>query len=387
MAARASTRAVSLSSSITTRTCSGLAALPPVVLLGSADKARRITLNRTKVLNSLDVAMVRAITPAYREWNQDPRVAVVLIKGAGPKAFCAGGDIVAVREAGLRGESVVEVVQFFKEEYILNHLIATAPKPQVALLNGITMGGGVGLSVPGRFRVATDHTLFAMPETGIGFFPDVGGSWFLPRLPGHLGMFLALTGARLKGKDVFEAGIATHFVPAARMEELEVALCAVTESKAVEGILDSFSEQREGKTSYAPHLDRINSIFALGSVQSMVEALEALAGDGSDWATGVLKTLHRASPFSLMVTFDQMQRGRACASIAECLQMEYRMTVRFMKDGEFYEGVRNLLVDKEKTRAHWKHSTLAEVPASRVAAVFAPLDPDSEGPELELAGH
>jgi enoyl-CoA hydratase/carnithine racemase len=275
------------------------------------------------------------------------------------------------------------VVEFFREEYILNHLIFNAPKSQIALLNGITMGGGVGLSIPGRYRVATDRTMFAMPETGIGFFPDVGGSWFLPRLTaakGAMGMFLALTGHRLKGKDVLAAGVATHFVEEARLDELEAALLGGTSEADVQATLAKFCPPTSG-ASYDDVLPQIEKCYGLDkkSVEEIVAALEA---DGSEWAVKQLATLHRMSPLSLKVTFRQMREGARHTTFGECLSMEFRMCVRVMQSGEFFEGVRCLLIDKEKTRAKWRYETLADVPEDVVAGHFAPLGPDAGCDEL-----
>eukprot|EP01126_Amoeba_proteus_P021381 TRINITY_DN2171_c0_g1_i1.p1 TRINITY_DN2171_c0_g1~~TRINITY_DN2171_c0_g1_i1.p1 ORF type:complete len:262 (+),score=35.35 TRINITY_DN2171_c0_g1_i1:83-868(+) len=199
-----------------------------------------VTMNRPKVLNSLSLDMVRYLTPLYTQWEEDPSVSSIILRGQG-RAFCAGGDIVQIYESGKTGTSLSR--DFFREEYVLNHLIGTLRTPHVAIIDGITMGGGVGLSVHGKFRVASDNTVFAMPETGIGFFPDVGGTYFLPRLKGALGMFLGLTGYRLKGKHVVCAGIGTHYVPTENLKELENSLSMLTskDSQHVEELISKFS--------------------------------------------------------------------------------------------------------------------------------------------------
>ena len=273
-------------------------------------------------------------------------------------------------------------MEFFREEYRLNNLIFTSPKPQVALMNGITMGGGVGLSMPGKYRVANDSTMFAMPETGIGFFPDVGGSWFLPRLPGAMGMYLALTGARLKGRDVLEAGVATHYSPGDSMDDLEAALLTAGSEEDLRATLDRFCPQAtDGAASYAANLPQIERCF--GAERTGVEDIvEALRADGSEWAQKQVSTWHRMSPLSLKVTFRQMREGARLGSFGECLAMEYRMCVRAMQGGEFYEGVRSLLIDKEKSRPKWRFDTLEDVPQDVVDEHFGPLGPAAGIEEL-----
>jgi len=340
-----------------------------------------IILNRPKALNALNDDMLTKILPKVVEWNASPDVQTIVMKGAGGKAFCAGGDVVSVRNKGMEGQAPKDVASFFKDEYHLNHLLATATTPQVSILNGFTMGGGVGLSVHGKYRVATTNTMFAMPETTIGFFPDVGGSHFLPQLQGSFGMYLALTGARLKGKDVMKAGIATHFVSSENMEALEAGLKGIQSSSDVQGVLDSACEGGADDASFTPHLDLINSCFARGSVEEVLEALES---EGSEWALKHAATLRRVSPFALKVTHEMLTKSATHSlDIKECLRMEYRAAMRVMEDGEFYEGVRALLIDKDQSPA-WKHASLPEVPAARVARCFEPLDPATEGPELDF---
>uniref|UniRef100_A0A3P9IZ78 3-hydroxyisobutyryl-CoA hydrolase n=1 Tax=Oryzias latipes TaxID=8090 RepID=A0A3P9IZ78_ORYLA len=215
----------------------------PEVLLDKVGRAGVITMNRPKVLNALNLTMIRQILPQLKKWENDAETDIVIIKGAGGKAFCAGGDIRAVTEAGKVGDSLAQ--DFFREEYTLNNTIGSFKKPYIAFIGGITMGGGVGLSVHGRFRVATEKTLFAMPETAIGLFPDVGGGYFLPRLQGKLGLFLALTGFRLKGRDVQRAGVATHFVESVKIPDLENELVDLKSSSDAEvtKVLDSYQNQ------------------------------------------------------------------------------------------------------------------------------------------------
>eukprot|EP01113_Clastostelium_recurvatum_P038973 TRINITY_DN5893_c0_g1_i4.p1 TRINITY_DN5893_c0_g1~~TRINITY_DN5893_c0_g1_i4.p1 ORF type:complete len:335 (-),score=104.04 TRINITY_DN5893_c0_g1_i4:30-1034(-) len=304
--------------------------------------------------------MIRILTPKYKEWHKLPEQQVVIMKGAGEKAFCAGGDIVAIYHSGKEkkdGKGDGEAARnFFYEEYVLNHLIATLPSAQVSILNGITMGGGVGLSVHGRFRVATESTVFAMPETGIGFFCDVGGSHFLPRLPSSLGMYLALTGARLKGSEVFSSNIATHYVPSSQIPALEAALHDLQDVRPdkVGQVLKRFHTEPAAapiaEDSVLQYKDAIHKIFSGESVDVIIHRLEALGkGEGreAEWAKRTLAVLHKMSPTSLRVVFDQIRRGSSL-DIAQCLQMEYRMAQAFMDGNDFFEGVRALLVDKDK---------------------------------------
>uniref|UniRef100_A0A673J5I1 3-hydroxyisobutyryl-CoA hydrolase n=1 Tax=Sinocyclocheilus rhinocerous TaxID=307959 RepID=A0A673J5I1_9TELE len=296
------------------------------VLFEKVGNAGVITLNRPKALNALNLTMIKHIYPQLKKWDKDSETDLVIIKGAGEKAFCAGGDIRAVSEAGKAGDSLTQ--DLFREEYILNNTIGTYQKPYVALIDGITMGGGVGLSVHGRFRVATEKTLFAMPETGIGLFPDVGGGYFLPRLQGKLGLFLALTGFRLKGRDVQRVGVATHFVQSDKIVSLEKDLVDLkTPSNSdVAQLLDSYQEQSsldaEKPFVLQEQTDAIDRLFSAGSVE---EIMENLKKDGSAFALKQTETLAKMSPTSLKLTFRQIQEG-ARMSLQEVLVMEYRLS-------------------------------------------------------------
>ncbi|XP_067124574.1 3-hydroxyisobutyryl-CoA hydrolase, mitochondrial isoform X2 [Centruroides vittatus] len=350
------------------------------VILEKMDNKGIITLNRPKVLNSLNISMIRTIYPKLKEWNSDPEIKMVIIKGAGDKAFCAGGDVKAVAEAGKKGESLSS--EFFKEEYQLNNLIATLQIPYVALIHGITMGGGVGLSVHGAFRVATEKTVFAMPETAIGFFPDVGGSYFLPRLPGKLGLYLALTGFRLSGRDVLKSAIATHFVSSERLKDLESDLLRIPNPtlQTVDKVLLKFDFQceNEHKKEFALKHDKgkINNVFAGDSIEAIFQNLEK---DGTEWSKKQLETLSKMSPTSLKVTFHQLKRGGKM-TLQEALNMEYRLSQRFIKDHDFFEGVRAVLIDKDNS-PKWKPSTINEVSDEIIKKYFEKL-PSSQ--ELQL---
>lgn len=344
----------------------------PDVLLDKVGRAGVITMNRPKVLNALNLSMIRQIYPKLKKWDQDLETDIVIIKGVGGKAFCAGGDIRAVTEAGKVGDPLAQ--DFFREEYILNSAIGTCKKPYIALIDGITMGGGVGLSVHGRFRVATEKTLFAMPETAIGLFPDVGGGYFLPRLQGKLGLFLALTGFRLKGRDVQRAGVATHFVESQKIPDLEKELVELKSPSAedISRVLDSYQNQStlgaDKPFILQKHISDIDRLFNSGSVEGIMENLKA---DGSEFAVKQAETLLRMSPMSLKITFKQLQMG-ASLSLQDVLVMEYRLSQACMRGYDFYEGVRAVLVDKDQS-PKWKPSTLSEVSEQSVEQCFSSL--------------
>ncbi|KAM8933492.1 3-hydroxyisobutyryl-CoA hydrolase, mitochondrial [Pelodytes ibericus] len=340
------------------------------VLLTKTGCAGVITLNRPKALNALNNNMIQLIYPQLKLWEEDPDTSLVIIKGAGEKAFCAGGDIIAVTEAGKAGDPQ----DFFREEYILNNAIGTYKKPYVALIDGITMGGGVGLSVHGQFRVASEKTLFAMPETGIGLFPDVGGGYFLPRLPGKIGLFIALTGFRLKGRDVQKAGVATHFVESTKISSLEKELVSLKSpsKEDIANVLDTFQKQSNAGQDkpfvLAEHLDKINSLFTANSIE---EILENLKQDGSPFATKQLETLKKMSPTSLKMTFRQLKEGSA-KTLQEVLTMEYRLSQACLRGHDFYEGVRAVLIDRDQN-TKWKPALLEDVSDDYIDSCFASL--------------
>uniref|UniRef100_A0A8C6XHA3 3-hydroxyisobutyryl-CoA hydrolase n=1 Tax=Naja naja TaxID=35670 RepID=A0A8C6XHA3_NAJNA len=345
------------------------------VLLEKRGCAGIITMNRPKVLNALTLSMIRQIYPQLKKWEQDPETYLILIKGAGEKVFCAGGDIKAISEAGKHGGRLTK--DLFREEYILNNATGTCKKPYVALIDGITMGGGVGLSVHGHFRVATERTVFAMPETAIGLFPDVGGGYFLPRLPGKLGYFLALTGFRLRGRDVHAAGIATHFVEAEKMAALEKDLIElISPTKAnVADVLDFYHKEckldQEKEFILGEHMDKINSLF---SANSMEEIVQNLKKDGSPFALDQLKTIAKMSPTSLKITFRQLKEG-ASLNLQDVFTMEYRLSQACMRGHDFYEGVRAVLIDKDQS-PKWKPAVLEEVTDELLDSCFKSLGSD-----------
>uniref|UniRef100_A0AAR2KV37 3-hydroxyisobutyryl-CoA hydrolase n=2 Tax=Pygocentrus nattereri TaxID=42514 RepID=A0AAR2KV37_PYGNA len=324
------------------------------VLLERVGNAGVITLNRPKILNALSLDMIRQIYPQLKKWEKDSETDIVIIKGTGDRAFCAGGDIRSLADAGKVGDPLTQ--DLFREEYTLNNAIGTFKKPYVALISGITMGAGFGLSVHGQFRVATEKTLFAMPETAIGLFPDVGGGYFLPRLQGKLGLFLALTGFRLRGRDVQRAGVATHFVESEKVLQKEYQLITIP------AIICT------GLTILCWWPCLSCRLFKASSVE---EILENLQKDGSAFAQKQLETLAKMSPTSLKLTFRQMQMG-AGMSLQEVFVMEYRLSQACMRGSDFYEGVRAVIIDKDQN-PKWKPSTLAEVTEQLVEESFRSL--------------
>ena len=331
-----------------------------------------ITLNRPKALNALTLDMIKALDAKLAAWEGDDAVQAVVIEGAGERAFSAGGDVRALYEAGTDGDRAV-ARDFYWHEYRQNRHIFRYPKPYVALVDGVVMGGGVGVSVHGSHRVATEHTLFAMPETGIGMFPDVGGGYFLPRLPGEIGMYLALTGARLRAADCLYAGIATHYTPAARLPNLKAALAQTDLSQgraAVEAVLADFHDD-PGPPPLAEHRARIDRCFSGDSVEAILAALEA---EGSDWAAETRQTILAKSPFATKLAFRELREG-AALSFEEDMRMEYRLCRNTMAGHDFYEGVRAVIIDKDN-QPKWRPDSLDKVSDEEVARYFAPLPGD-----------
>ncbi len=349
------------------------------ILLGRAGGIATLTINRPQVLNALTLANYRRIAPALATWAADPAVHAVVVRGAGGRAFCAGGDVRAVYEAG-RGISRDRdlTATFFREEYELIRDIHRFPKPYIAIIDGITMGGGAGISVNGAFRIATERTMFAMPETAIGLFPDVGATRFLNRCPGKVGRYLGLTGARLKASDTLYCGFATHVIDQEQVASLMAALAGMAwkngfEFAQAEALLAEFAIN-PGPPPLAPLRPVIDRCFAGDTVEAILAALSAEAESGrpdGGWAAETLAGLMAKSPTSLKVTLRQLTVGRDY-DVEQALQLEYRMTQHFMAAHDFYEGVRALLIDKDQN-PHWQPAALAEVDEAMVEAYFASL--------------
>ncbi|MES3028233.1 MAG: enoyl-CoA hydratase/isomerase family protein [Pseudomonadota bacterium] len=339
------------------------------VLTRIEGRVGRITLNRPQALHALTTDMCQAMTDALLAWRQDPAVELVLVDHAGERGFCAGGDIRMLAESGAGDGKAAR--EFFFIEYRLNHLLFDYPKPVAVIMDGITMGGGVGLAMPARYRVATEKTTFAMPETGIGLFPDVGGGWFLPRMPGHIGHWLALSGARIKAADCELVGVATDFVESARIGELKAAIIA--DPAAIETLLTQF-EADAGRPPVAAHQDEIDKIFGLASLEAILAALNA---SSSDWAKEQLKVLATKSPQTMKVALRQLQMGGQAKTFAENMAMEYRVGARVVQRHDFLEGVRAVIVEKDHA-PQWNPPTPEGVSETMLEAIFAALPSTEE---------
>jgi len=340
------------------------AASAPEVLVRVEGRVGRLTLNRPGALHALTTAMCRTLTEALLLWQGDPGVELVIIDHAGERGFCAGGDIRMLAESGA-GDGR-EAREFFFTEYRLNELLFRYPKPVAAFMDGVTMGGGVGISRPARYRVATERTTFAMPETGIGLFPDVGGGWYLSRMPDHIGLWLALTGARIGAADCELLGLATDYVESARLAELKAAI--VADPAAIERLLTEF-EADPGRPAVAAHQDEIAKIFAQPSAEAIAAALEAA---DSDWARAQLATMRTKSQQTMKVAFRQLQLGGRAASFADNMAMEYRIAARVVRRPDFIEGVRAVIVEKDNA-PRWDPPTLEAVGEALLDEIFAPL--------------
>jgi enoyl-CoA hydratase len=336
----------------------------PEVLIALEGAVGRITLNRPAALHALTTNMCRLITEALVTWLDNPIVKLVMIDHAGERGFCAGGDIRMLAESG-KGDGRL-AREFFFTEYRLNTLLHDYPKPLIAFMDGVTMGGGVGLSRPCRYRVATERTTFAMPETGIGLFPDVGGGWYLSRMSDHIGLWLALTGARIKAADCELTSLATDYVPSASLPQLKAAI--VAEPTALETLLTEF-EGDAGRPPLAAHQDEIARLFAGDSVEAIVDALKAA---DSDWAREQLAVMATKSPQTMKVAFRQLKLGGAMKRFADNMAMEYRIGARVVQRHDFLEGVRAVIVEKDNS-PKWAPPTLEGVTEAMLDAIFEPL--------------
>ena len=371
-----------------------------------------ITLNRPAALNALTLDMIRSLNHILPQFQSDETIQATLFEGChttGKRSvFCSGGDVKSVYMSGKGladaedsvpsdhgyGTPFLETADFFREESQMNYLIATQPErcPQISIWDGVVMGGGAGISVHGKYRIATEHTLFAMPETGIGLYPDVGSMSWLPRLEGGLGAYIALTGARLKADDLMYAGLATHYVTSSKLGDLRNALVAATATAAdssgdgdgnenvnvggIAGVLASFAEDIDTTRSFlATNRAFIDESFeSKSSVEEIVESLGVISDDSStEFGSKTLETLNKMSPTSLKVTFEGMRRGAEMSDLASVLKMEYRMVQGFMRENsDFYEGIRAVLVDKDRN-PRWSPSTLEEVSDNVVVSFFQSL--------------
>lgn len=334
----------------------------PPILFEKRGALGLITLNRPKALNALTHGMCIGMLKALEEWAGDPGVTTVAIRGAGPRAFCAGGDIRSMAESSAEGSSAA--ANFLRDEYRLNAAIGGYPKPYVALTHGVVMGGGAGVSVHGRYRLADADLAFAMPETGIGFVPDIGSSFFLSRCPGGTGAYLALTGTRIGLGDALALGLVTHSVAKADHAELLDHLAAGTDA----GVAVAALARSQPASSLATLRSRIDMIFAGSTVEAVLERLDR---DQDEFAAATARLIRTRAPVSLKLAMELVRRGGAL-SRNDCLKMEYRVASRRVMDADFREGVRAVLLDKDNA-PRWSPATLAAIAEGGIAGYFAPL--------------
>jgi len=337
-----------------------------------------ISLNRPKALHALTLEMCHAITAALSEWASDDDVQAIIIDHHEGRGFCAGGDIAFLRNSALN-DGGVSGRKFFHDEYQLNHLLFAYEKPVVAFMDGITMGGGVGIAMPAKFRVATENTRFAMPETGIGLFPDVGGGWYLSRLGGRLGQFLALTGARLDGSEALWTGLATHYVPSDMIEELKARI--VERPGRISGILS------EPVGTPPPARIEKNALliakhFASDHYEDILESLDKAVEAGDEWAAKERNTLGTKSPQTCKVALRQLATSLNLETFAENMAMEYRIGARVLTRPDFAEGVRAVIVDKTND-PKWDPALPQDVSEELIDSIFAPLPADEEWAPLK----
>lgn len=340
------------------------------VLIHKHGRVGHISLNRPKALHALTLEMCHAMSAALTAWADDGEIEAVILDHSEGRGFCAGGDIAFLRNSALN-DGGSSGRKFFNDEYQLNHQMFTYAKPIVAFMDGITMGGGVGISQPCKFRVATEHTRFAMPETGIGLFPDVGGGWYLSRLGGRLGQFLALTGARLDGAECLWTGLATHYVPSEMLAEIKARI--IEHPDRISGIL-SEPVGTPPKARIEDNADKIAKLFASDRYEDILAALEK---DGGDWAIKERDTLGTKSPQTCKVALRQLAESAQLTDFADNMRMEYRIASRVLTRPDFAEGVRAVIVDKTND-PKWDPATPEEVTEDLIDSIFAPLAADEE---------
>ena len=338
------------------------------VLISIEGKVGRIRLNRPKAIHALNTAMCRAMLDALTAWRDDPAVEAVMIDHAEGRGFCAGGDIRMIAQSG--ASDGAEARAFFRVEYQLNHALFTYAKPVIAFMDGITMGGGVGISAPARFRVATENTKFAMPETGIGLFPDVGGGWYLSRLPGRIGQYLALTGARSDGAEACALGLATHYLHAEALEEAKRRIIAAPGD--AEAMLDALSSPAPDARILA-HRDANDRLFAADRLEDVLATLQE---DDDEWAVQQLATLRTKSPQACKVSLKLLLEGKTMQTFEDEMHQEYAVAAHVVQRHDFAEGVRAVIVDKDNA-PRWEPATPEGVSDHLIDQIFAPL-PDGE---------
>ncbi len=344
------------------------------VIIGSDGGCGRITLNRPKAINALNFDMCRTITAALQSWEFDPEIAAIVIDHSDGRGFCAGGDLRALYENLRAGGS--EVLDFFRTEYRLNHLLFTLAKPSVCFMDGIVMGGGAGIAMPCRYRVATESTVFAMPETGIGFFPDVGAGWFLSRLPDRIGQWLALAGAKLDGADCLRLGLATHYLPRDELASVKARIQKTPDE--IEVILSDATVSPPPARIDELHTD-IDRLFAADRIEDIFTVLNA---DPSPWAKEQLTEIRKKSPRSCKVALRALAECGKLTQFSEIMQLEYRVSSRLARKPDFSEGVRAFVIDKDNSPT-WSPSRFEDVSDDEIDAIFEPLIEDEEWTPLK----
>lgn len=332
-----------------------------------------ITLNRPESLNALTHAMCRQLSSQLQHWETSSKIKAVIIRGAGDKAFSAGGDIVQLYKDGKAG-NLSQAKEFFRDEYRLNYQVHQYTKPFISLLDGITMGGGVGVSIHGSHRVVTERFVFAMPETGIGFFPDIGGSYFLSRCPGETGLYLGLTGMKLNAAEAIYVNLTDYFISSNHLDEL-IRIIASQKfgddaDEAVDDILKAVSVTPEAAALESVR-GNIDACFCMDSIE---EIFTALKQQDKPWHQETLKILQQKSPTSLKITLREIREGVAL-DFESCMQMEFRLCQRFMQGHDFYEGIRATLIDKDK-KPNWKPDKLSDISQDSIDSYFALLEND-----------
>jgi enoyl-CoA hydratase/carnithine racemase len=326
-------------------------------------RAGRITLTRPQALNAMTYEMCMGIGEALDKWKNDDGVSVVIIDAEGSKSFCAGGDIADLYKTGMAGDFAYGQ-KFWADEYRINAKIKNYPKPYIAIMDGIVMGGGVGISAHGSHRIVTENTIFAMPECGIGLVPDVGGNYFLSRAQGSIGEYLGSTGARLKASDCIYSGIADHYVPD---EELQTLVSEIESTGDAEVIKNYSREPVPGELEI--NQKTINAHFSKDSAVEIVQSLEA---DGDDWELNAAKLMRRNSPLSVACSVELVRQAREMAGIQEVLKLEYRFTHRSMEHGNFLEGIRAQIIDKDRS-PNWQPATLEELTQAKISLMLSSL--------------
>ena len=335
------------------------------IIIGIEGRAAIAHLNRPKALNSVTAGMIAELEALLHRCAGDPNIYGIVMEAEG-KAFSAGGDIRTIRD--WIASDLATADRFYALEYQHNWSLQCFRKPHVALMNGVTMGGGAGISLFGTHRVAGENMSFAMPETGIGFIPDIGGGWFLPRMPGMTGMYLGLTGRTCARADAYYAGAVTHCIPAAQFETVKAAMI---EGEPIDSILDCLHEH-PGESFLEQHSEPIGRIFGAASVDEILSGLEKEDGVWRDWARETLAVLAKKSPLSLKVAFEQLRRGKSYRTLKEALVVEYRLATRFIRLPDFPEGIRAVIVDKDQA-PKWQPASVSAVSDAFVLSLFEPL--------------